>query len=113
MLGLLAPTIVAISVALALGGSLRDLLGSAIRGWPALLADFAVELVLYNPPVDRQAWAMQVGPWVWLATKLVLLAVVMWNAAASVGRVGWPWLLAAVGIGLNTLAIALNGAHMP
>ena len=25
----------------------------------------------------------------------------------------WPWRLAAVGIGLNTLAIGLNGGHMP
>ena len=85
MLGLLAPTVIAIGVALALGGSLRELLRSGIRGWPALLAAFAVELVLYNPPVDRQVWAMHIGPWIWLATKLVLLAVLIWNAAPATG----------------------------
>jgi hypothetical protein len=113
MLGLLAPTIIAIGVALALGGSLRELLRSGIRGWPALLAAFAVELVLYNPPVDRQVWAMHIGPWIWLATKLVLLAVLIWNAAPATGSVSWPWRLAAVGVGLNTLVIALNEGHMP
>jgi len=113
MLGLLAPTLVAVVVALGLGGSLRGFLRAGIRGWPAMLATFAVELVLYNPPVDRQAWAMQIGPWIWLATKLVLLGVLMWNALPSAGRVSRPWLLAALGIGLNTLAIGLNDGHMP
>src|SRR5712691_3100869 len=113
MLGLLAPTLVAVVVALGLGGSLRGFLHAGIRGWPAMLALFAVELVLYNPPVDRQAWAMQIGPWIWLATKLVLLAVLIWNALPSAGRVSRPWLLAAVGIGLNTLVIGLNDGHMP
>jgi len=113
MLGLLTPTLVAVVVALGLGGSLRGFLRAGIRGWPAMLATFAVELVLYNPPVDRQAWAMQIGPWIWLATKLVLLAVLIWNAAPSAGHVSWPWRVAAVGIGLNTLAIGLNDGHMP
>jgi hypothetical protein len=113
MLGLLAPTLVTLVAALWLGGSLRGFLHAGIRGWPAMLATFAVELVLYNPPVDRQAWAMQIGPWIWLATKLVLLAVLIWNAAPSAGRVSWPWRVAALGIGLNSLAIGLNDGHMP
>jgi hypothetical protein len=113
MLGLLAPTLVAIVAALGLGGSLRGFLRAGIRGWPALLATFAVELVLYNPPVDRQGWAMLIGPWIWLVTKFVLLAVLIRNAVPSAGRVSRPWLLAAVGIGLNTLAIGLNDRHMP
>src|ERR1700704_2205745 len=113
MLGLLAPTLVAIAVALVLGGSLRGFLHAGIRGWPAMLATFAIELVLYNPPVDRQAWAMQIGPWIWLATKLLLLAVLIGTALPSAGRVPRPGLLAAVGIGLNALAIGLNDGHMP
>ena len=113
MLALVGPILVAIVGALGLGGSLRGFLRAGIRGWPAMLATFAVELVLYNPPVDRQGWAMQIGPWIWLVTKLVLLAVLIWNALPSAGRVSRPWLLAAVGIGLNTLAIGLNDGHMP
>jgi hypothetical protein len=113
MLGLLAPTTIAIGASLALGGSLRELLRSGLRGWPALLAAFAVELVLYNPPVDRQGWAMHIGPWIWLATKLVMLGVLIWNAVPSPGRVTWPWTLAALGVGLNALVIALNDGHMP
>ena len=113
MLGLLAPTFAAVIAALCLGGSLRELFTTRVCWWPAVLVAFAVELVLYNPPVNGQAWAIQVGPWIWLATKLVLLAVLLRNAWSAAGRAGWPWLVAAVGVALNALVIALNGGHMP
>ena len=83
MLGLLAPTFVAVVAALVLRGSLRRLLITRVRWWPAVLVAFAVELVLYNPPVNGQGWAVQVGPWIWLATKLVLFAVLARNAWSS------------------------------
>src|SRR5437762_5199031 len=113
MLGLLAPTFVAVVAALVLRGSLRRLFITRVRWWPAVLVAFAVELVLYNPPVNGQGWAVQVGPWIWLATKLVLFAVLARNAWSSAGRVGWPWLVAALGVALNALVIALNEGHMP
>jgi hypothetical protein len=113
MLGLLAPTFVAVVAALVLRGSLRRLFITRVCWWPAVLVAFAVELVLYNPPVNGQAWAVQVGPWIWLATKLVLFAVLARNAWSTAGRVGWPWVVAAVGVALNALVIALNDGHMP
>jgi hypothetical protein len=113
MLGLLAPTFVAVIAALSLGGSLRQLFTTRVCWWPAVLISFAVELVLYNPPVNGQAWAIQVGPSIWLVTKLVLLAVLLRNAWPAPGPVGWPWLVAAVGVALNALVIALNDGHMP
>jgi hypothetical protein len=113
MLGLLGPTFIAIAAASVLNGSLHDLLRARIRWWPAILAAFAVELVLYNPPIDRQAWAIEVGPWIWLATKLVLLAALVRNARPGPGMVCWPWVLAAVGVALNGIVIALNNGHMP
>jgi len=113
MLGLLAPTFIAVAAALLLKGSLRELFGTRPRWWPAILVAFAVELALYNPPVDGQAWAIQVGPWIWLGTKLVLLGVLIRNAWPASGTVCWPWLLAAAGVALNTLVIALNDGHMP
>src|SRR5438552_1428423 len=111
MLGLLAPTLVAIGAACALGGTLRNLLYIRVRGWPAIVVAFAIELVLYNPPVDGQAWANAVGPWLWVATKLVLLGVVLLNARDAAQR--WPWLVVGAGLALNTLVIVSNGGFMP
>ena len=113
MLGLLAPTLIAFAAALLLGGSPRGLLSRGIRGWPAIVAGFAVELILYNPPVNTQPWAMQVGPWIWLATRLVFVGVLVANAWPASDRSVWPWWLAGLGLGLNTLVIAVNDGHMP
>jgi hypothetical protein len=113
VLGLLAPTLIAVAVAHMCSGSLRELFSIRIRWWPVILVAFAVELVLYNPPIDGQAWAIQVGPWIWLATKLALLAALLRNARPPSGSVCWPWFIAAAGVALNTLVIALNNGHMP
>lgn len=113
MLGLLAPTFVAVTAALCLSGSLRQLFTTRVRWWPAALVGLAAELVLYDPPVNGQAWAIQAGPWIWLATKLVLLAVLVRNGWPATSRNRWPWLVAALGVALNALVIALNDGHMP
>jgi hypothetical protein len=113
MVGLLAPTLIAVAIGVALGGSVRTLVTTRVRWWPVILVAFGVELALYNPPLNSQAWALAIGPSVWLATKLALLAVCVRNAWPGSTRVTWPWLLASVGIGLNTLVIALNAGHMP
>jgi hypothetical protein len=77
-----------------------------------LLAAFAVELVLYNPPINRLDWAMAAGPGIWILSKLLMLAVLARNAVLD--ESGRPaWVVIFVGIGLNTLAIVANGGHMP
>src|SRR5690348_17051595 len=113
MVGLLAPTVIALAAALVFGGSLRGLINARVRGLLAIVVGFGIELVLYDPPVNSQPWAMQIGPWVWLATRLVFLLVLLANGWPSRGAVCWPWWLAALGLGLNTLVIALNNGHMP
>jgi hypothetical protein len=113
MLGLLAPTLIALAAAFALGGSFRKLVAGRVYGWPAIVACFAIELVLFNPPVNSQTWAMQSGPWVWLATRLVFLSALVANGWPARHGLFWPWWLAAFGMALNTLVIALNGGHMP
>jgi hypothetical protein len=113
MLGLLAPTFVAVVAACFLSGSVRELFETRVRWWPVVLVAFAVELVLFNPPLNGQVWAIQLGPWIWLATKLALLAALLRNALPAPSTVGWPWLVAAGGVGLNALVIALNDGHMP
>jgi hypothetical protein len=110
MLGLLAPTLIAVALSIVFGGSARALLDSRVRFWPVILATFVVEMVLYDPPVNGLALAVAVGPWIWLATKVVLLAVLISNAAVG-SNVGWA--IAAFGLALNTLVIGANGGHMP
>src|SRR5215472_1755369 len=113
MLGLLAPTLIAFGAALLLGGSPRGLLSRGIRGWPAVIAGFAIELVLFNPPANTQPWAMLVGPWIWLVTRLVFVGVLIANGRGASDRTAWPWWLASLGLALNTLVIALNDGQMP
>jgi Family of unknown function (DUF5317) len=113
LIWLLAPTLLALALGVALGGSPRAIFASRFRAWPAVLLAFAVELVLYNPPADRQPWVMHVGPWAWLAAQVVFFVVLITNGWAGNPRLVWPWRLAALGVGLNTLVIAFNGGHMP
>jgi hypothetical protein len=55
---------------------------------------------------------MWIGPWLWLATRLVLLGVALANARRRApGR--WAWLIAACGLACNALVIAANAGHMP
>lgn len=112
MVGLLAPTLIAAVAAVACGGSLLRLMNHGMRGWPMVGLAFALELTLYNPPLNSQPWAMQLGPWAWLAARMVLLGVLLFNGWRA-GALVWPWRVAALGVGLNTLVVALNGGHMP
>jgi hypothetical protein len=111
VLGLLAPAVVAALLALALP---RTSARSAfhIYWWPAAIGAFAIELALYNPPVDRQAWAIVAGPWIWVCTKLVMILVVLRNLRTS-RPLAAAWLAAALGLVLNTLVIAANDGYMP
>jgi hypothetical protein len=109
MLALVLPTAVALAAGLVSGGSLSRLTAAEFRWWPAVVLVFGIELILYNPPLDGQAWALYVGPWVWVAARLVLVAVLVVNARAGPKA----WWVAALGVSLNTLVIVLNGGHMP
>jgi hypothetical protein len=109
MTGLLAPSLVALTAALVAGGSVRNLLVQRFWGWPLFALGFALELALYNPPLDQLAWAMAFGPWLWLITRLVFVGVLLVNGWSG----AWPWRVAALGVALNTLVVAVNGGHMP
>src|SRR5689334_8539767 len=98
MVGLLIPTLLASAVSLLTGGSPRGCLRARLAWWPLLLATFALELVIYNPPVDRQAWALTFGPWLWVASKFVMLAVLARNAQLDqTNRLAWLTIMLGVG----------------
>ncbi len=109
MLGLVAPTLAAAVLAVALSRQERARPHGSVRWWPAAVGAFLCELALFSPPIDSQPWALQLGPAMWLLTRLVLLAVVLRN----VKGIAQPATLAAVGLCLNMLVIALNDGYMP
>ena len=112
MIGLLLPSALATLAGLARGGSLSGWRQARLAWWPLLVAAFLVELVLYDPPVNQQPWALVVGPWIWVVARLAMLAVGVRNARVG-GRWSAPWLVTLLGLGLNGVVIVANGGHMP
>jgi len=112
MIGLLVPSAIAALLAVACGGSLVRCLSARIAWWPVLLATFAIELVLYNQPINQLDWAVAAGPSIWVLSKVLMLGVVAHNAIADENR-RLAWCVMLVGGALDTLAIVANGGHMP
>jgi hypothetical protein len=112
MLGLVAPAAIALAIALVMGGSLRGLLDARFRLWPLIGAAFAIELALYNPPIDGQPWARTIGPWLWIVLRVVIVSVLVLNGW-SASRAAWAWRIAALGVALNAVVIVVNGGYMP
>jgi hypothetical protein len=112
MTGLAALGLVGVAAALLRGGSLAGWARIQVC-WPLVaLASLIVQLLLHNPPADHQPWAIAWGPMIWTTCLAALFAVLLRNAFASrVGR--YPWLLAALGVGLNLLVVVANGGFMP
>lgn len=88
-----------------LGGSPANLGRLTIRWWPLALAGLAVQLVLFSDLGDSLVGDL--GPVVYLASTIAVLAVVLRNLRL-------PGLaLVAVGAVANVAAISTNGGSMP
>jgi hypothetical protein len=112
MLVVAAPAVLAVLIGLARGGSLAGWDGLRLR-WPMLGAVcLGVQLVLYNPPLDEQPFAIAFGPWLFALT-LAGIAVFLLRNGAEVPSARTPLRIAAVGVGLNLLVIGANGGYMP
>src|SRR5258708_1227919 len=112
MIALLLPSAAAAVFGLACGGSLGRSLSAGVAWGPLLLAAFAVELVLYNPPVNRLDWAIGAGPSIWVLSKVVMLAVFFRNALVD-QYIRPAWLVICFCGPLNTIAIVGNGGPNP
>ncbi len=112
MLAVAAPALLAVLIGLACGGSLAGWDGLKLRWWMLGLAGLGLQLVLFNPPLDEQPWAMAWGPWLF-ALSLVAIVLVLLRNAASATLARTPLRVAAFGVGLNLLVIAVNGGYMP
>jgi hypothetical protein len=112
MLVVAAPAVLAVLIGLACGGSLVGWDGLRLR-WRMLGAVcLSVQLVLYNPPLDEQPWAIALGPWLFALT-LAGIAVFLLRNAAEMPLARTPLRIAAIGVGLNLLVIGANGGYMP
>jgi len=105
---LLIPLLLALGVALLRGGSLRALAALPIRGRGCAVAALTIQLGLYLPGVRESPLAFHVAGALYLCT-LALLVV----AALSNWRLGMAARIAALGLCLNTIAIAANDGSMP
>src|SRR5215211_3207531 len=112
MTGLLALSLVGVAAAYERGGSFAAWGHVQVRWSGLALASLGLQLVLHNPPVDRQPWATAFGPAVWLVCLAALCFVLIKNAVANRATRG-AWAIAALGVGLNVLVVAANGGYMP
>jgi hypothetical protein len=112
MTGLAALTLIGVAAALLRGGSFAGWARIQVS-WPLVaLGSLLIQLLLHNPPADHQPWAIAWGPMIWTACLAALFAMLLRNAFAS-RVVRYPWLLAALGVGLNLLVVVANGGFMP
>jgi hypothetical protein len=112
MLGLLLPIILTSIIGALWVGSTAGLQRMRVQWWSVAVGSIAIQLALYNPPIDRQPWAITFGPWIWVASLVALLAVCIRN-----GLLREParaaFCLAALGIFLNIFVVVANGGYMP
>jgi hypothetical protein len=112
MTWLLTLSLVGIAVALLRGGSFAGWARAHVYWSWVALGSLGLQLVLYDPPIDRLPWVITWGPVVWTLCLAALFAVLVRNAIATPTLKG-AWALAAVGVGLNVLVVAANGGYMP
>jgi len=105
---LLIPAVLALLAALARGGSLRYLAELPVRGSALIAASFAIQVLLYLPPLRDSALAGRWGGAIYLAALALALVGALRNR-----RLGGAVRLATLGLALNATVIACNGGYMP
>ncbi len=112
MLALAIPVVLAVLIGLAFGGSLVGWDSLRLHWWKLGAASLGVQLVLFDPPVNEQPWAIAWGPWLFAMCLIGVGLVLLRNASATpLARAALS--LAALGVGLNLLVIGANGGYMP
>ena len=94
------------------GGALARWSSVQVDGWAFALGSLVIQLILHNPPVDRQPWALAYGPLIWAICLLALVVVLALNAVRQPATRA-AWVIAALGVGLNLAVVAANGGYMP
>jgi hypothetical protein len=114
MTALVLLTLSGFLLALVLGGSLAGWRVVRVRWVLLALAALALQLFLYNPPIDSQPWAVEYGPWLFVLAKAIMVAALLANAfGAQLRGLQAAWLIAAIGVAMNLAVVAANGGYMP
>lgn len=112
MIGLLIPVVLASAVGALWVGSLAGLQRFRILWWQLALGSLAILLVLHNPPVNQQPWALAWGPGIWVACLVAMLVVLVKNGVSN-DSARLAFRVAACGVALNLFVVLANGGFMP
>lgn len=112
MFGLLCPLVFGGIAGLLRARSTTGLHQVRVLWWPLAVVSLGAQLVLFNPPIDRQPWALVGGPWIWVGC-LVAMFVVLARNAIAIGPQRAAWSLAALGVAANLVVVVANGGLMP
>lgn len=112
MFGLLLPLLIGTTIGALRSRSLAGLDRARVVWWPLAIASFGLQLVLFNPPTDRQPWAISWGPWIWVGCLVAMLAVLVRNTMSG-GPQRKAWCLAALGVAANLAVVVTNSGSMP
>src|SRR5438093_10166781 len=110
MVGLVAPVLVAVAVALTLGGSLDHWSKERLRWWPLALLAVAIQIPLYSAPLNTWRPMLAIGAIAGEMTMVLILLMLLRNAISPVRP---ALLLASLGVALNLTVIVANGGWMP
>jgi uncharacterized protein DUF5317 len=112
MLILLFPALLAGAAAALRSGSFAGIRRLRIEWWPLAVGALALKVVIHDPPFNRQPWALEWGPLIWVFCMVAILAMLVRNAVRpGIARIGWQ--LTSLGIALNLLVVVSNGGYMP
>lgn len=114
MIGLMLPAVAAAIFLAVLPRRVSVTAPPPVRWWLLAVAGLAVQIALYDPPLNEQPWALVFGPWVYVASMLCVLLALARNAlAVGATLASFPWWLAAAGVVLNLLVVTANQGYMP
>lgn len=105
---LVVPTLIALALAIARGGSFQNLATLPLRGIPWLALALALQVALYLPGIRAAPVVAAHGGLLYSATLIpaAIGALANWRLDAAVR-------VATLGLALNALVIAANGGYMP
>jgi hypothetical protein len=114
MLILALPILVGVLLGVLIGGNLRPWHAIQFKYlFPAFVA-LALQLLIFDPPLERMGPIITYGPMLYLASIVVILFVIVQNARAQPSlRFSLSLGAAALGVALNCAVVAANGGYMP
>src|ERR1051326_2782255 len=114
MFVLALPILAGVFVGALLCGHLRRWNGVHFRYCAPAAAALALQLAIFNPPLDHLDALIRFGPALYIGSMLGIAFVLIQNARANgVPRRSVALLIASLGVLLNCLVVTANGGYMP